>query len=77
MRQDEILMKKQRENERNACTKAKTLKFSQELTDELLKDTGGVEGPVLSTRVEEDEEDSNVDTKFVDSAQKDLDAISR
>ena len=30
--QDEILMQKQRENERNAGTKAKNLKFAQEVT---------------------------------------------
>ena len=74
--QDEILMQKQREIERNAGTEAKTLKYAQELTEELLKDTWGVEGPVLSTIVEE-AEDSDFDTKSVDSAQKDLDVISR
>ena len=77
MSQDEILMQKQRENERNAGTEAKTLKFAQELTEELLKDTWGVEGHVLSTIAEEEEEDSDLETKSVDSAQKDLDVISR
>ena len=42
-------MQKQRENEINAGTESKTLKFAQELTEELLKDTRGVEGHVLST----------------------------
>ena len=73
--QDEILMQKQRENERKAGTEDKLLKFAQEVTEELIKDIGGVEGPVLSTIAEEDEGDS--DTKSVDSAQQDLDAISR
>ena len=44
---------------------------------QLLKDTGGVEGHVLSTIAEEEEEYSDLDTKYVDSDQKDLDAISR
>ena len=48
---------------------------TKELTEELIKDTGGVEGLILSTIAEEDEGDS--DTKFVDSTQQDLDAISR
>ena len=73
--QDEILMQKQRENERKAGTEAKLLKFAQELTEELIKDTWGAEGPVLSTIAEGDEGAS--DTKSVDSAQQDLDAISR
>ena len=57
--QDEILMKEKRENERNAGTNldAKTLKFSQELTEELIKDSGGVEGPELSP-IPKEEEDS-------------------
>ena len=46
------------------------------LLEELIKDTWGVEGPVLST-IAEEEEDSDCDIKYVDSAQKDLDAISR
>ena len=41
----------------------------------MIKDTGGVEGPVLSPIAEGDEGDS--DTKSVDSAQQDLNAISR
>ena len=53
--QDEILMQKQRENERKAGTEDKLLKFAQELTEELIKDTGGAEGSVLSTIAEEDE----------------------
>ena len=40
--QDEILMQEKRENERNTGTDAKTLKFAQELTEELIKDSGGV-----------------------------------
>ena len=47
--QDEIVMQKQRENERKVGTYAKTLQFAQELTEELIKDSGGVEGPELST----------------------------
>ena len=58
-------------------TKDKLFKFAQELTEELLKDTWGVEGPVLSTIAEEDEGDSDFDTNSVKSAQQDLDAISR
>ena len=50
--QDEILMQKQREIEKNAGTEEKTLKFAQELTEELLNDTWGVEGPVVSTIAE-------------------------
>ena len=75
--QDEILMQQKRENERKTGIEDKLLHFAKELTKELIKDTGGVEGPVLSTIVEEDECDSNFDTKSVDSAQQDLDAISR
>ena len=73
--QDEILMKEKRENERNAGTNAKTLKFSQELTEELIKDLGGVEDPELSPipEVEEDSEDG----KYVDSSQIELENISR
>ena len=77
VRQDEILMQKHRDIERKAGTEEKLLQFAQKLTKELIKDTGGVEGPVLSTIVEEDEGDSDFDTKSVDSAQQDLDAISR
>ena len=55
-------MQKQREIDRKACTEAKTLQFAQELTEELIKDTGGVEGPVLST-IAEEEEDSDFETK--------------
>ena len=73
--QDEILMQKQRENERKTGTEAKLLKFAQELTEELIKDTGGAEGPVLSPIAEGDEDDS--DTNSMDSAQQDLNAISR
>ena len=73
--QDEILMQKQRENERTAGTKDELLKFAQELTEELIKDIWGVEGHVLFTIAEEDEGDS--DAKSVDSAQQDLDTISR
>ena len=61
---------------REIGTDAKTLKFAQELTEELIKDSGGVEGPELSIIPEEDE-DSEFDTKFIDSAQQDLDNISR
>ena len=75
--QDEILMQQKRENERKAGTKDKLLHFAKELTKELIKDTGGVEGHVLSTIAEEDEGDSDFDTKSVDSTQQDLDAISR
>ena len=77
MSQDEILMQKQREIERKAGIEDKLLQFAEELTEELIKDTWGVEGPVLSTISEEDEGDSDFDTKSVDSAQQDLDAISR
>ena len=69
-------MQKRREVERNVGTEAKTLKFAQDLTDELLKDTWGVEGHVLST-IADKAEDSDFDIKSVDSAQKDLDDISR
>ena len=68
MSQDEILMQEKRENERNTGTYAKTLKFAQELTEELIKDSGGVEAPELSTIPEEDE-DSEFDAKSIDSAQ--------
>ena len=70
-------MKEKREIERNADTNldAKTLKFAQELTEELIKDSGGVEGPKLSP-VPEEEKDYE-DAKSVDSAQRDLDNISR
>ena len=74
--QDEILMQKQREIERKAGTEDMLFQFAQELTEELIKDTWGVEGPVLST-IAEEEEDYDFDTKSVDSAQKDLYAISR
>ena len=74
--QDEILMQKQRENERKTGTDAKTLKFAQELTEELIKDLGGVEGPELST-IPEGDEDYDFDAKSVDSAQQELDNISR
>ena len=47
--------------------------FSRDLSEELIKDTWGVEGPVLSTIAEEEEDD----TKYVDSAHRDLDVISR
>ena len=77
MRPDEIMMQKQREIERKAGTEAKTLKFAQELTEELIKDTDGVEGHVLSRIEEEEEEDSDFKTKSVDSAQQELDNISR
>ena len=53
--------------------KTSFLNFLQELTEELIKDTEGAEGPVLSTIAEGDEGDS--DTKSVDSFQQDLDAI--
>ena len=75
--QDEILMQKQREIEKKTGTEDKLLQFAQELTEELIKDIGGVEGHVLSTIAEEEEGDSDFDTKFVDLAQEDLDAISR
>ena len=69
-------MQKQRKIERKAGIEAKILQFAQELTGGLIKDTWGVEGHVLST-ISEEEEDSDLDTRSVDSAQKDLDAISR
>ena len=66
--QDEILMKQNRAFDRNAGTihDDKTLQFAQELTDELLQDLGGVEGPRLST-IPAGEKDSDGD-KSVDSA---------
>ena len=75
MSQDEILMQKQRENERKIGTDAKTLMFAQELTEELIKDLGGVEGPELSP-IPEVEEDPK-DDRYVDSAHQELDDISR
>ena len=73
--QEEILMKQKREIERNAGTLEddKTIQFAQELTNELLQDLGGVEGPRLST-IPEGEEDSDGD-KSVDYAQRELDNI--
>ena len=70
-------MKEQREIERNAGTDpdAKTLQFAQELTKELLMDPRGVEGPELSP-IPEEVEDSE-DEKSIDSAQRELDNISR
>ena len=65
--QDEILMQKQREIERKTGTEDMLFQFAQELTEELIKDIGGVNGLVLST-IEEEEEDSDSDTKSVDSA---------
>ena len=58
--QDENLMQKQREIDRKAGTEDKLFQFAQELTEELIKDIGGVEGPVLSTIAEEDEGDSDL-----------------
>ena len=76
--QDEILMQKQRENERKAGTEDKLLKFAQELTEELIKDTGGVEGPVLYLQLLKRMKVTLIlTTKSVDSAQQYLDAISR
>ena len=66
-----------REIERNAGTSAadKTLQYAQDLTEELIKDLGGVEGHKLST-IPEGDEDSD-EEKSADSAQRDLDNISR
>ena len=71
--QIEILMKQKREIERNAgaLQDDKTLQFAQELTNELLQDLRGVEGPRLST-IPEGEEVSDGD-KSVDSSQRELD----
>ena len=74
--QDEILMQEKIENERTTGTDAKTLKFAQELTEELIKDSGGVEGPKLST-IPEESEGSELDAKSVDSAEQELEKISR
>ena len=61
--------------ERNTGTSsAKTLQFAQELTEELIMDLGGVEGPNLPS-IQEVDEDS--DDNSVDSAQGDFENIFR
>ena len=70
-------MQQKRNIERKAGIGAadKTLQFAQDLTEELIKDLGGVEGPKLTT-IPEGDEDSD-EEKSTDSGKRELDNICR
>ena len=74
--QDEILMKEKRDHERNIGTNTyKSFIFAKELSEELVKELGGVEGPRLPS-IPKEGEDSD-DANSMDSTQRELDNISR